>query len=68
MRTLSVEEKKDISGGASQYVYCPQCGYRKKNGWLERLFYSNRTIEGQLTARHGTGKYKYYRSGQEAHY
>lgn len=67
MRTLSIDEKKGISGGASKYVYCPKCGYRKRNTLWERLVYSDRTLEGQLFSKHGLGRFKYHDSGEEAH-
>lgn len=53
MKTLSLMEMRTIDGGASKYVTCPICGQRVKTSILTRLFRSNSTARGSLTADHG---------------
>ena len=53
MKKMNAMEMRTVEGGASKYVYCPICGYKYKTSLLERLFRSNTTVQGYLTANHG---------------
>lgn len=53
MNKVLEKELRTVVGGASKYVYCPICGYKYKTSILERIFRSNRVVQGYLTATHG---------------
>lgn len=52
MKKLNVNEMRAIEGGASKYVTCPYCHYRRKTSVFERLFQSNTRIEYYMETRH----------------
>ena len=52
MTKLSEKEMRVVDGGASKYVKCPICGYKKKTSLFERLFQSNARVSYYMSARH----------------
>ena len=54
MKQMTTTAMVESNGGASKYVYCPLCGYKKKNSLWERFRYSNKKLEAGLNARHYT--------------
>lgn len=56
MKTVNVSEMRNVEGGASKYVYCPYCDYKYKTSLFQRLFWSNKKVEGWLYAEHGLMK------------
>lgn len=52
MRTMTINETREVCGAASKYVTCPICGYRKKTNWLERLIFPNFSIRTSLSEAH----------------
>lgn len=66
MRNLTVDEMYSVTGGASKYVKCPYCSYRKKTNLIERLFYSNTRVKYLLGNKHFS-TFGGYISGTKAH-
>lgn len=68
MKALTINETREIVGGASKYVYCPICGYKSKSSLIERLFWSNSRRKLYLQAVHGYARNGYgQNTSQSAH-
>ena len=55
MKQMTTTAMREANGGiASLYVYCPVCGYKKRNRLWEIFHYSNSTLRLRLSAEHYT--------------
>ncbi len=52
MKQMTTTAMREANGGASKYVYCPVCGYRKTNSLWVRMTQKDANIKKSLTQVH----------------
>lgn len=67
MKKINTTAMRSIDAGASKYVTCSICGYKRKTSLFERICQSNKRIQYYMSARHYKTMSGYNKS-QSVHY